>query len=142
LYRFSLCWLHGSSIQFLLADGCTEAASTIPHYIYLLSCLSYTSTTRKFVLSLGYKRLKNYTDRKLITWLALCIYMHMMICRRLLAIFQLYRQNISLCFSVCGHPYRCSSFHACSCCMFWFSISTSHILMVRKIQYVSNFFSD
>jgi hypothetical protein len=29
-----------------------------------------------------------------------------------------------LCFSVCGHPYRCSSFHASCCCIFWFSIST------------------
>lgn len=49
--------------------------------------------------------------------------------------------SLYLCFSVCGHPYRCSSFHASSCFIFWFSISTSsHILMVRKIQYVSNLF--
>jgi hypothetical protein len=33
--------------------------------------------------------------------------------------------SLYLCFSVCGHPYRCSSFHASCCCFFWFSISTS-----------------
>ena len=32
--------------------------------------------------------------------------------------------SLYLCFSVCGHPYRCSSFHASCCCIFWFSIST------------------
>ena len=33
--------------------------------------------------------------------------------------------SLYLCFSVCGHPYRRSSFDASSCCIFWFSISTS-----------------